>query len=169
VTDDRPRDSVDEAVRQWSERYEDGSAFRVLTSLIRAYNVGVRGVVEGAVRPFGLNLSRYEVLLLLSFTRRGRLPMGRLRDLLMVHGSSITYLVTRLVEAGMVERLRDPDDARVILVGITDLGRDTVSRASTALVDAGFGPIAGFDEAERTELSRLLARLRGGEGSPPRP
>ncbi len=161
MLDERPRDSVDEAVRQWSERYDDGSAFRVLTSLIRAYNVGVRGVVEGAVRPFGLNLSRYEVLLLLSFTRRGRLPMGRLRDLLMVHGSSVTYLVTKLVDAGLVERERDPHDARVILVCITESGRETVRIASEALVEQGFGPIAAFDEDERAELGRLLARLRG--------
>lgn len=166
MLEERPRDSVDEAVRQWSERYEDGSAFRVLTSLIRAYNVGVRGVVEGAVRPFGLNLSRYEVLLLLSFTRRGCLPMGRLRDLLMVHGSSVTYLVTKLVDADLCERRSDPHDARVILVRITDAGRDTVRRASEALVEQGFGPIGGFDEVERTELSRLLARLRGDGAAP---
>lgn len=153
-------DSVEEAVRQWSERYEDGSAFRVMTSLIRAYNVGVRGV-ESVVREFDLNLSRYEVLLLLSFTRRGRLAMGRLRDLLMVHGSSVTYLVQRLEAAGLVERQKDADDARLVLVAITDEGRATVARASARLVEEGFGPLGGYDEDERRALSDLLARLRG--------
>ena len=46
------------------------------------------------------------MLLLLSFTREERLPVMRLRDLLLVHGSSATYLVDRLAEAGMVTRAR---------------------------------------------------------------
>jgi len=160
MTEPVKTDSVEEAVRQWSDRYDDASAFRVMTSLIRAYNVGVRGV-EAVVREFDLNLSRYEVLLLLSFTRRGRLPMGRLRDLLMVHGSSVTYLVHKLEDADLVERQKDSDDARVVLVAITDHGRSVVERASARLVEAGFGPLGDFDEDEREDLSRLLARLRG--------
>ena len=51
-------------------------------------------------RPLDLTISRFEVLLLLSFARGGRLPVMRLRDLLLVHGSSATYLVDRLTDAG---------------------------------------------------------------------
>lgn len=160
MTEDVKGDSVDEAVRQWSDRYDDGSAFRVMTSLIRAYNVGIRSV-ESVLRAFDLNVSRYEVLLLLSFTRRGYLAMGRLRDLLMVHGSSVTYLVQRLEAAGLVERRKGEEDGRQVLVSITSPGREVVERASARLVEAGFGPIAGYDEDERAELSRLLARFRG--------
>lgn len=160
MTEDMKSDPVEEAVRQWSDRYADGSAFRVMTSLVRAYSAGIRGV-ESVLREFDLNLSRYEVLLLLSFTRRGSLPMGRLRDLLMVHGSSVTYLVRRLEGAGLVERRRGEEDGRVILVSITSEGQEIVERASTRLVEAGFGPISGYEEDERDELSRLLARLRG--------
>ena len=35
--------AVEEAVRQWSERYPNGSGFRVLTGILRGYNVAVRG------------------------------------------------------------------------------------------------------------------------------
>jgi DNA-binding MarR family transcriptional regulator len=155
----RADDAVEEAVRQWSERYPHGPGFRVLTGILRAYNVAVRGV-EQILRTHGLNLSRYEVLLLLSFTRRGQLPMMKIRDLLMVHGSSITYIVDRLAEAGLVERRSDPDDGRVWLVAITHAGRALVERASRSLHEHEFGLLGDLDEDEQATLGDLLAHLR---------
>jgi DNA-binding MarR family transcriptional regulator len=86
----------------------------------------------------------------------------RLRDLLMVHGSSVTYLVDRLEEARLVERRPDPADGRVSLVCITDQGRETVNRASARLVEFQFGAIGDLGEQEREMLASLLDRLRGG-------
>ena len=156
------RDPVEEAVRQWSARHPDASAFRGLTALIRTYGVVVRGV-ETILRPLGLNLSRFEVLLLLQFTREGRLPMTRLRDLLMIHGSSVTYLVDRLEEAGLVARRPDPADGRVSLVCITDEGHLVADRAAALLVEHDFGPIAALPEERRELLADLLGALRGDE------
>lgn len=158
----RARDPVEEATRQWAERYLDASGFRGLVSLIRTYGTVIRSV-EAQLRPFGLNLSRYEVLLLLSFTRAGRLPSMRLRDLLMVHGSSVTYLVDRLEEAGFVAREADPGDGRVALVCLTDAGRAVVEAASKRLVEFEFGALGGLAESERELLSELLATLRNGD------
>lgn len=157
---DRPRDTVAEATRQWAERYPDAGGFRGLVSMIRAYGAVVRSV-EAVLRPFGLNLSRYEVLLLLSFTRAGRLPSMKLRDLLLVHGSSVTYLVDRLEASGLVERRSDADDGRVSLVCITEEGRRLVERASQSLVDFRFGAIGTLPPEECDALADLLAELRG--------
>jgi DNA-binding MarR family transcriptional regulator len=164
-TRERPADPVREAARQWGERYPDDSGFLGLVSLIRTYSVVVRSV-EAVLRPLGLNLSRFEVLLLLSFTRAGRLPSMRLRDLLMVHGSSVTYLVDRLEEAGLIERLSDPGDGRVSLVSLTDEGRTLVDRAAQDLAAAGFGTFGELDEDKRDGLARLLADLRRASPAP---
>ncbi len=155
----RSRDPVQEAVRHWAERYPDAQGFSGLVSLIRAYSVAMRSI-ESVLRPFGLNVSRYEVLLLLSFTRAGCLPTMRLRDLLMVHGSSVTYLVDKLEEAGLVERRPDPADGRVSLVYVTEAGRALVDESSHALGDAGFGAFAGLTENDATQLIGILAQVR---------
>jgi DNA-binding MarR family transcriptional regulator len=160
----RSRDPVQEAARHWAERYPDVQGFSGLVSLIRAYSVAVRSI-ELVLRPLGLNLSRYEVLLLLSFTRAGRLPTMRLRDLLMVHGSSVTYLVDKLEEAGLVERRQEPADGRVSLVCITDRGRALVDQASAGLADTGFGALAGLDAERAAELIRTLAQVRAATGA----
>ena len=162
VNDDsgiRSRDPVQEAVRHWAERYPDAQGFSGLVSMIRAYSVAVRSI-ETVLRPLGLNLSRYEVLLLLSFTRAGRLPTMRLRDLLMVHGSSVTYLVDKLEEVRLVERQQDPQDGRVLLVCITDAGRALVDQASLALCTAGFGAFAALTDEQATQLIGILAQMR---------
>jgi DNA-binding MarR family transcriptional regulator len=126
---------------------------------VRGYSAAVREV-DVILRPLGLNLSRFEVLLLLSFSRAGALPIMRIRDLLMVHGSSVTYLADRLAEAGLVERAADPSDRRVSLVRLTDRGRRTIEDAARRLAEAGFGAFAGLDDGRLDALSDLLAELR---------
>lgn len=157
-------DPVEEAARQWGKRYPDPAGFRALVSLVRGYSAAVREV-EAILRPLGLNISRFEVLLLLSFSRSGALPMMRIRDLLLVHGSSVTYLVDRLEEAGRVERAADPDDGRVSLVRLTDEGRRVIDRAARALAAGGFGSFATLDDGELGRLSGLLAALRREPGA----
>ena len=44
----------------------------------------------------------------------GELPMSRLADLLDVSLSNATGLIDRMEERGLVERVRDPDDRRVV-------------------------------------------------------
>jgi len=159
ATDIIRRDSVEEAARRWAERYPGVAGFRALSALTRGYAVMARGV-EALLRPMGLNLSRFEVLMMLSFTRSAGLPMTRIRDLLMVHGSSVTYLVDRLAEAGLVTRTTDPADGRVSLVAITPAGREMAGAAAHALAGAGFGALAAYDDDGLVSLGDLLARLR---------
>lgn len=153
------RDPVDEAAVRWGESYDGAPGFRALVSLVRGYSATAREI-DRLLRPAGLNISRFEVLLLLSFTRAGAMPVMRIRDLLMVHGSSVTYLVDRLAEAGHVAREADPSDRRVSLVAITPEGRATVRRAAELVAASGFGPLAALGEDDLSDLGDLLGRLR---------
>ena len=69
------------------------------TSLMRAHQL-VLAAVEDELRPFGLTFASYEALMLLSFTRHGELPLGKMSERLMVHPASITNTVDRLEERG---------------------------------------------------------------------
>jgi DNA-binding MarR family transcriptional regulator len=155
----RTPDPVAEAAAHWSERYPDGARFAALTGLIRTYGTTIR-TMDALLRPLGLTMARFEVLLVLSFARRKALSMGRLRDALMVHGSSVTYLIDRLEELGQVVRQPDPGDRRRSLVRITGAGEDAVRQGCEALVAAGFGPLASLDGDELGDLDRMLGLLR---------
>ena len=159
------RDPVEVAARRWGDRYPDSERFRALTALVRTYGVALRSI-EQILKPVGLNLSRFELLLVLSFTRAGSLPMMRLRDILMMHGSSVTYLVNRLVEAHLVERSDYPSDRRVSLVGITPLGRDAVEHAARLLIENGFGIFGQLDDHRLDDLADWLSELRQETSTP---
>ena len=160
----RADDPVEEAAFQWARRYPEAAGFRALVSLVRGYSAAVREV-EAILRPLELNISRFEVLLLLTFSRSGALPMMKIRDRLLVHGSSVTYLVDRLEEAGRVTREADPGDGRVSLVRVTDEGRRVTDLAAQALTADGFGSFTALDEGDLERLSELLGALRREPGA----
>jgi DNA-binding MarR family transcriptional regulator len=80
------------------------------------------------------------------------LPMSRLAELLDVSLPNVTGIIDRMVEHGLVERTRDDQDRRLVLVSATDAGRamveeiDLVRRKRLADVLGRMEP----DQLERT-------------------
>jgi DNA-binding MarR family transcriptional regulator len=58
----------------------------------------------------------------------GPLTVGQLGDYLCINDSSTSTLIAHLQKKGYVTRTRSPDDHRVVLVEITDQGRELVER-----------------------------------------
>ena len=95
-----PPDAIDpiaEARRRWVEHgwVDAAPGMAAITSLMRAQAIVSRRV-EVALRPLGITFARYEVLMLLSFSRRGSLPMSLIGARLQVHQTSVTNAVDRL-------------------------------------------------------------------------
>jgi DNA-binding MarR family transcriptional regulator len=59
----------------------------------------------------------------------GEMPMSRVAEMLDVSLSNASGVIDRLEDRGLVERLRVPDDRRVVLVRATDAGRTALTRA----------------------------------------
>ena len=72
-------------------------------SLIHAQQV-MSMAIDRALKPLGLTFARYEVLMLLSFSAAGSLPITKMGERLLVHPTGITRLVDKLVVGGFVER-----------------------------------------------------------------
>ena len=151
-------DPIAEARRQWDERWDAGASMAASTSLMRVQQI-VLARVDAALRDLGLNFARYEVLVLLHFSRRGSLPMGKMGARLMIHPTSVTNLVDRLEEAGLVRRTAHPSDGRTTLAAITPAGRRLVERATTRVTQVRLG-LRGLDERELDQLSALLRKVR---------
>src|SRR3954470_22543625 len=96
-------DPIEEAKRQWDLRWSGGVPMAAATSIMRAQQI-VLAAVDAALRPYGLTFARWEALVLLSFTRHGELPLGKMGPRLMVHPTSITNTINRLERDGLVER-----------------------------------------------------------------
>ena len=79
--------------------------------------------VQGTVRA-GVSMAQMHILWLLQ--HHGSMPMNRLADLLDVSMSNATGLVDRMEERGLVERVRVPDDRRLVLVRPAAAGRNAL-------------------------------------------
>ena len=113
-----PFDPIDEAARQWSNRWSGVPAMHAVTSLMRVQQL-VIGRLDALLKPHGLTFARYEALVLLVFSSRGSLPLGKMGERLQVHPTSVTSIVRRLEAAGLVVRRPHPDDGRAVLAEIT--------------------------------------------------
>ncbi len=157
-------DPIAEAHRQWVahgwESAADGMA--AITSLMRAHQIFLARV-ETVLRPFDVSFARYEVLMLLHFSKRGALPMRTIGSRLQVHQTSVTNAVDRLEAAHLVQRLPHPTDRRATLVELTRSGRALAEKATAALnaevfTDTGLSPRAVND------VVKTLGQLRRSAG-----
>ncbi|QIN28965.1 MarR family transcriptional regulator [Brevibacterium luteolum] len=161
---EREFDPIDESRRQWlAHGWTDAAdGMTLVISIMRAHQL-LLARVDQTLRPLGLTFSRYEVLALLSFTRRGSLPMNKITKRLQVHATSTTNSVDRLEAAGLVARRPHPADGRTTLVEITEAGRQLVTEA-TADLNRDVFEQPGLDAADVSRLLGELASLRAGLG-----
>ena len=85
-----------------------------VTSIMRVHQIFLARVDE-VLDPFDLTFARFEALRLLAFTRRGRLPLGKIGERLQVHRTSVTNLVDGLERSGFAERRPHDHDRRMML------------------------------------------------------
>ena len=162
--DPLPFDPILEARRQWEahgwEWAADGMA--AVTSVFRAQQIYLARI-DAVLRPLGLTFARYEVLMLLRFSRRGALPLSKVGARLQVHPTSVTNAVGRLVEQGLIERRPHPTDGRTTLAEITEAGRRLAAEATDAVNEHVFRR-PGLDPAGVGVLVEVLQQLRAGAG-----
>ena len=100
----------------------------------------------GRMHQGQISLVHLNVLMLLEAT--GPIPMNRLADALDISVASVTGVVDRMETRGLVERRRDADDRRVVMVHPAEGGRRL---------------FAEIDEKRRQGLGKLLAGLSDAE------
>ncbi|MDQ4006870.1 MAG: MarR family transcriptional regulator [Actinomycetota bacterium] len=157
-----PFDPIEEAARQWSLRWPAVPEMRAVTSLMRVQQL-VLAELDEILRPHGLTFARYEALVLLTFSRRGSLPLGKMGERLQVHPTSVTSIVQRLETAGLVVRRPHPRDGRAVLAEITDAGRAVVEAATGDLTSAHFG-LRALGPGALDDLFALLRPVRQAAG-----
>jgi DNA-binding MarR family transcriptional regulator len=159
-----PFDPITEAMRHWrGHGWQDATrGMGVVTSVIRVEQI-LAGRAEDAVRPFGLTFARYEVLMLLLFSQRGELPLGKIGQRLQVGAASVTNAIDLLERDRLVRRRINPDDGRGVLASITRKGRDLVQEATAALNDSLFTSL-DLSRADADALFVLLGKLRQRAG-----
>lgn len=116
-------------------------------ALIRAY--------APLLGPLGVTYPQYLVLLVL--WERDGLPVNQLGDRLALDSGTLTPLLKRLAQQGLVERRRGEDDERIVRIHLTSSGRTLRGKARKVPVE--LAGRAGYDLSSERQ-ARELVRLR---------
>lgn len=157
-------DPIALATEKWVEHGwgDVAKGMAAVTSVMRAQQI-YQARVDEVLKPYGLTFARYELLMLLHFSRRGSLPIKKASERLQVHPTSITNAVDRLEAADLVRRQPHATDGRSSLVEVTDEGRRLALKATAALNSDVFAR-PGLSERQVASLVTLLEALRRGAG-----
>jgi DNA-binding MarR family transcriptional regulator len=108
-------------------------------------------------RPGALSHAQYQVLF--ELLRRGELPAGGLAAEADVSPASMTQMLDRLADAGLVQRVRSEADRRVVGARLTDAGRAVCEERRAALEPLWQEMLAGFTARELHTAAAVLDRL----------
>ena len=157
-----PFDPIARAAELWQDRIGDATAMAAVTSVMRVQQILQSGV-DTALKPHGLTFARYEALVLLTFSKRGSLPMRVMGERLQLHPTSVTNIVDRLEAEGLVRRIPHPTDRRTTLAEITEPGRELRAAATASVTAIDFG-LQGLTSKQTATLTELLTKVRKAAG-----
>ncbi|WP_101786627.1 MarR family winged helix-turn-helix transcriptional regulator [Nonomuraea indica] len=103
-----------------------------------------------------LGVTETDVQCLHALGRHGRATPGALAKYVNLTTGSASRMIDRLVAAGCVRRVADPDDRRRVLIEPTQDGLDRVRAAYAGLVARTRDDLAGFDDAELDTVIRFM-------------
>ena len=115
----------------------------------------------------GEELSPSQTAALATIDRHGPLTPSELAVRERIQRPTVTRIVTRLEEGGLVQRTRDPQDGRSSLVALTPAGRELLARGRTRKDAYLARRLRELDAEERATLLRsaaILERLLEEEG-----
>lgn len=103
---------------------------KLQTALIRLDEVWSQLIrqISADIKEYPHPIPLSQIYLLRLLDRRGALSMSELSNSLGVSMSACTALVDRAVAEGWVERQRNPNDRRVVLVGVSLIGEQTLGQ-----------------------------------------
>jgi DNA-binding MarR family transcriptional regulator len=130
-------------------------------------NIAINRLYRPLLDRLGITYPQYLVLSALWETDEQ--TVGAIADRLSLESSTITPLVKRLEAAGFVQRQRNPEDERQVIVTLLTKGkalRDDSKCLAETLLDKSGLPVGDLVRLN-SEISALRAALEQGSATPP--
>lgn len=109
-----------------------------------------------------MGISMAQLHILYTLQRSGEMPMSRLADVLHVSLSNATGLIDRMEERGFVERIRVPEDRRIVMIRVTDAGRRMLEEVDAIGSELLRSVFARIGRSQVAAVGRAIAELRRG-------
>lgn len=141
-----------------TEKYgkEKDLALSMWVKLARASSVFNKKTID-QIRTFGLTQPQFGVIECLGHL--GIMPIGDISGKLLMSCGNATIIIDNLEKEGLVERIREKNDRRVIKVGLTEKGQKLFDEIFPKHAEYVFELASVLTEEEQLQLSGLLKKL----------
>jgi DNA-binding MarR family transcriptional regulator len=137
----------------------DSAEQEVFLGLWRTYD-RLRALEDDLFKRFDLTPQQYNVLRLLRAARPDAIPTLTLADRLVSRAPDITRMLDKLEQAGLVARVRPPENRRQVLVSITESGAALLDEITDPLRQCHARQLGHLSKADLKQLSALLRAAR---------
>ncbi|NEI73322.1 MarR family transcriptional regulator [Rhizobium lusitanum] len=133
------------------KRLESQLCFAVY-SAAHAFNRAYKPILDRV----GLTYPQYLVMLVL--WEKGALSVKTIGEKLDLDSGTLSPLLKRLEQAGLISRARDPKDERQVIISLTEKGTDM--KCQVGMIMDAIGQATGCDMAEMANLRDRLQQLK---------
>lgn len=129
-----------------------------LLYVIKQVELAVRSRLDEILRPAGISVLQYTALTVLE--RHPDLSSAQLARNSFVTAQSMADMVVALQERGLIERHRDPEDRRRLVLALTADGQKLLTRYRPKVAALEEEMVAPLSARQATELRKSLAACR---------
>jgi DNA-binding MarR family transcriptional regulator len=112
--------------------------------------------LQEKLEPYGL--TAFHWLVLCCLWQEDGLPTSSIGDKLQQVGGTLTGVIDRMEERGLVRREKDTRDRRIWRIWLTDSGRELQEVLPPLVAEIRERSVEGFSEADRELFSQLIDR-----------
>jgi DNA-binding MarR family transcriptional regulator len=121
--------------------------------IVRALRVSSKSV------ELTLGISSAQLFVLQKLRDEGGVSLNELADRTLTHQSSVSVVVSKLVEQGLVQRKKAKDDERRVEISITSQGRALLKKAPAPFQDLLIHSIDQLPFNQRTQVAKGLKAI----------
>lgn len=142
-------------------RWLDATEMAAWRAFVSTTHLLERRIEEQLKSAAGLTHPQYEVLVRLADAPGQHMRMSELARVVVASKSALTYQITQLEKAGLVQRSACPSDERGVLAGITEAGLECLRRVAPGHLDVVRTYL--IDKLSREELESMTTAMRKTE------
>lgn len=120
----------------------------------------VTGLYTPWLKPLGLTYTQYITFLVL--WEKDGISVSEIGDRLMLDNGTLSPMLKKMEKTGYIERTRSKEDDRVVIVSLTNKGRELQEKAKE--IPEKVGGCINLPLEESKELQKLLNKLLGKWG-----
>ncbi|OEC88875.1 MULTISPECIES: MarR family winged helix-turn-helix transcriptional regulator [Methanobacterium] len=132
----------------------------MLDNLFLLYQLFQKNVLKYKTSSGRIKMSFAHYLTLIILKERGELSISEIGNLIGMKKQNMTYLTNKLVEDGLIQRLHDMSDRRVIKIALTGKGDEYLDKWRKNKIEETKEDFSFYNDKDMNEICRSIENIK---------